>query len=258
MDLLFVQSPIGVAIIGRQVRAIFDVIGYECLQSLTLSILKNLSSHFAATFQNSTNDNFVRAAFRHSRRSQSSAFVFVHESGLTANESLINFNVVSASTKFSPVLILHCESDSVKHEPCGFLSDADCTVNLVRGNAILAVGYHPCSSEPFVEANGTVLKYGSYLDAELFLGVFGLALPNAASGNEFHVLASASWTDNTIGPTLRHKMIQAVVEIGVEDDCGLQGLRLFHSKTRVPEKGYCVKYINADDLGCRDIRRLEY
>jgi hypothetical protein len=40
-------------------------------------------------------------------------------------------------------------------------------------------------------------------------------------------------------------MIQAIVEIGVEDDCGLQGLRLFHSKTRVPEKGYCVKYINA-------------
>jgi hypothetical protein len=43
-------------------------------------------------------------------------------------------------------------------------------------------------------------------------------------------------------------MIQAVVRVGVEDDCGLQGLRLFHSKTRVPERGYCVKYINTDDL----------
>jgi hypothetical protein len=75
--------------------------------------------------------------------------------------------------------------------------------------------------------------------------MFGLALPDAASRNEFHILASASWTDNTIRPALRHKVIQAVVGVAVEDDCGLQGLRLFHSKTRVPEKGYCVKYINA-------------
>jgi hypothetical protein len=100
-----------------------------------------------------------------------------------------------------------------------------------------------------VEANGTVLKYGSYLDAELLLGVFGLALPDAASRNEFNVLAATSWTGDTIGPTLRHKMIQAVVGVVVKDDCGLQGLGLFHSKTRIPERGYCVKYINTDDMG---------
>jgi hypothetical protein len=131
----------------------------------------------------------------------------------------------------------------VKHEPCGFLSDTDCTVNLVRGNAILTVGNHPRCSEPFVESDGTVLKYGSNLDAELLFGVFGLAFPDAASWNEFNVLTATGWTGDTIGPTLRHKMVQAVVGIDVKDDCFLQGLRLFHSKTRVPEKGYCVTYI---------------
>src|ERR1700731_2607830 len=151
--------------------------------------------------------------------------------------------MVSASAKFAAVLILHRESDSVKHEPCGFLSDTNSAVNLVRRNAIFAVGNHPRSSEPFVESDGTVLKYGSYLNAELFLGVFGLALPDATSRNKFNVFAATSWTGDTIGPTLRHEMIQAVVGVVVKDDCGLQGLGLFHSKTRVPEKGYCVKYI---------------
>jgi hypothetical protein len=242
MSVFLVQSPIGMAIIGRELGAVFDVISNKCLQNVTFSILENLSSHFTAALQNSTNDNFIGSPFWQSGLSQFSAFVFVHESGLTADEGFVNFDV---PLKFSRVFILHCESDSVKHEPCGFLSDTDCAVNLVRANTVLAVGNHPRSSEPFIKTDWTIFKNGSDFDAELFLGVFGLALPNAASRNEFHVLASASWTGDTIGPTLRHKMIQAVVGIGVKDDCGLQGLRLFHSKTRVPEKGYCVKYINA-------------
>ena len=50
------------AIIGRELGAGFDVISNKCMQNVKLSILKNLSSHFAATLQNSTDDyNFVRS-----------------------------------------------------------------------------------------------------------------------------------------------------------------------------------------------------
>jgi hypothetical protein len=241
VNIFLVQSPIRVAIIGREIRTIFDVISYESLQGFAGAIFNNHSPHFAATLQDSADDNFVGSAFGQSGLSHFGAFVFVHESGLTADEGFVNFDV---PLKFSRIFILHCESDSVKHEPCGFLSYSDCAVNLVRGNSILAVGNHPRSGKPFIESDGTVLKYGSYLSAELFLGVFALALPNATSRNEFNVLTAASWTGDTIGPTLGHKMIQAVVGVVVKDDCGLQGLGLFHSKTRIPETGYCVKYIN--------------
>src|SRR5947209_2084934 len=68
MDVFFVQSPIGVAIIGIEVRTIFDVIFYQSMKSVTFSVLKNLSSHLASfTIQDSTNDNFVGSAFWHSR-----------------------------------------------------------------------------------------------------------------------------------------------------------------------------------------------
>src|SRR5579864_5950870 len=66
MSVFLIESPIRVAIIRRELRAGFYVISNKCMQNVTLSILKNLSSHFATTFQNSTNDNFVRAAFWHS------------------------------------------------------------------------------------------------------------------------------------------------------------------------------------------------
>ncbi len=243
------------AIVSREIGAILHVIFHHRMKSSALTILNYLSSDFSATLQKSADDNFISSAFWQSRLSHFGAFVSMHKAGFAADESLINLNMASASAKLAAVLILHCKSDSVKHEPCGFLSDTDCTVNLVRRNAILAVGNHPRGSEPFIKPDGAVLKNGSYLDAELLFGMFGFALPNAASRNEFHVLTTASWTDDTIGPALRHKMTQAVVEIGVEDDCGLQGLRLFHSKTRVPEKGYCVKYIITQTIP--DWRRLD-
>src|SRR4051794_8069782 len=53
MSVFLIQSPIGVTIISRELRAEFDVIFYKCVQSVTLSIFKNLSSYFPATFQDS-------------------------------------------------------------------------------------------------------------------------------------------------------------------------------------------------------------
>src|SRR5690348_6600356 len=93
MSVFLVQSPIRMTIIRRKLRAGFDVISNKCMQSVTLSVLKNLSSHLATTLQDSADDNFVRSAFGHSRLSHFGAFVFVHESGLTADEGFVNFDV---------------------------------------------------------------------------------------------------------------------------------------------------------------------
>src|SRR5258708_17897151 len=79
MSVFLIQSPIGMAIIRRELGAVFDVISNKCMQSLTLSIIKNLGSHFAAAFQDSTNNNFIGSAFWQSGLSHFGAFVFVHE-----------------------------------------------------------------------------------------------------------------------------------------------------------------------------------
>jgi hypothetical protein len=239
MDVFFVESPVRVAIIGREIRAVLDVIFHHRMHSGFRSVLNDLSADFASrpTLFKASDDDLIVP----SHLVQFGAFVSVHETGLTADEGFVNFDV---PLHFSPVIILHCQSDSVKHEPCRLLSDANCTMNLIRGNAILAVGNHPCSSKPFIQTNWTIFKNGSDLDAELLFGVFGLALADETSGNKFNVFAATSWTGDAIGPTLRYKVIQAVVLTAVKDDRFLQGLRLFHNNTRVPEMGYCVKYIN--------------
>src|SRR5579864_9344329 len=79
VSVFLIESPIGMAIVGRELRTGFDVVSNKCVQNVTLPILKNLSSHFAATFQNSTNDNFIRATFGHSGLSHFGALFFVHE-----------------------------------------------------------------------------------------------------------------------------------------------------------------------------------
>src|SRR5436190_17647311 len=80
MSVFLIQSPIGMAIIGRELGAVFDVIFYQSLQCMPLSVLKNLSSHFAAAFQDSADYDFVGSAFGQSRLSHFAPFVFVHES----------------------------------------------------------------------------------------------------------------------------------------------------------------------------------
>ena len=65
--------------------------------------------------------------------------VGVHVASLSADESFVNFDFASASAKFQKRLSLHRETDSVKHEPCGLLSDAERTVDFVGANTIFAI-----------------------------------------------------------------------------------------------------------------------
>ena len=59
MSVFLVQSPIGMTIIRRELRAAFDVISNECLQSVTASIFQNDSPHFAATLHQSNDGAFI-------------------------------------------------------------------------------------------------------------------------------------------------------------------------------------------------------
>ena len=114
MDVFFVQSQIGVAIIGIEVRTIFDVIFYQSMQSVTLSVLKNLSSYFAAAFQNSAVDCQLSIYSLCARRSARSAGERQNIGFVSQAYGVFTFNSAFASSKrraiFSP---LHCCSSSV-------------------------------------------------------------------------------------------------------------------------------------------------
>lgn len=73
-----------------------------------------LSSHFASTaLKESSNDSFIGCTFSHSRLSHFCAFVFVHESGLTADEGFVNFDV---PLHFCQGTILESQPDTVSSE----------------------------------------------------------------------------------------------------------------------------------------------
>src|SRR5262249_223325 len=105
----------------------------------------------------------------------SQALGLVHIAGLTADESFIYFH---APAKFShDSAVLHRQPNTVHHEPSGFLSNPDGAVNLVRADTVLAVGDHPKSHKPLVEADGRILKDGPDLNGKLLRAFAVLALP---------------------------------------------------------------------------------
>src|SRR6185312_3589947 len=67
VNVIFVQSPVALAIIGVEIRTIFNVVSHECLQSVALAIFKNHSANFAATLKNPADYDFVGYAIGLSR-----------------------------------------------------------------------------------------------------------------------------------------------------------------------------------------------
>src|SRR6476646_870002 len=244
VSVFLIQSPIGMAIIGRELRAGFDIVPNKCVQNVTLSILKNLSSHFAATFQNSTNDNFVRATFGHSGLSHFDALFFVHEAGLTPYVGFIYFDV---PLKFSLCFLVQSQAKSLQHEPCCFLRDLESAVNFQTAHSVLAINQHPKSGHPLIERDWRVLHDGSNLEGELLFAV--IAKPDAASLNEgmFRTIAArASYF--SIWPAQAYRVVKHALRIGKVNNRFLQCLWLFHGLILAYVR-LCVKYIITDDLG---------
>src|SRR5262249_1695814 len=78
---------------------------------------------------------------------------------------------------------LHSQSDSVKHEPSGLLSNTERPRKLARANTVLSIDDHPSCREPFVESQRAILKDRSDLDGKLLPAVF--AVPNPPRQNKF-------------------------------------------------------------------------
>jgi hypothetical protein len=146
----------------------------------------------------------------------------VHVPGLATNECFVHFNltVQVAARK----LVLHGKADSMTHEPSCLLSHTDSAVKLPGAIAVLTVGNHPGSREPFVQSDRRVLKDRPNLDGELPLGVLGRTLPAPMLRLVMHFSIAATRARYTIWPSPRDQVVNAVLWIGEIHDSLLKGL----------------------------------
>jgi hypothetical protein len=181
--------------------------------------------------------------------------VDVHVAGLAANEGFIYFDLTAISAELAGSLTLHRKSDSVKHEPRGFLGDSKCSMNLVGADTILAVGDHPNGGQPLVQTKGRIFKDSSDLCGELLSIVLVLAFPNPPSRDKSNVGAFASWAANAIRPSASHDIVKAVLRIREVSDCFDQCLGkcvfVFHEQEYNTENLLCQVYYypNLDSFG---------
>lgn len=146
----------------------------------------------------------------------------VHVAGFAADECLIDCNVTGHAPE---VTGLHGEPDALKHEPRGFLSDANGAVNFVGADPVLGIGDHPDSGEPLVQPDGATLKDGSNLDRELTPRVLALAFPHLPGRNLSHISPSAGGANNAIRPAeIDHESV-ADFRVREVPDCFDEGLR---------------------------------
>lgn len=195
----------------------------------------------AAAFQHSL-DAYLTSVAASLSFQHSSFTVLMHVPRLATDKGFVDFN-------FAPKLaaesfVLHSKPDSVQHEPCGLLGNAECPVDLPGGNTVLAIGEEPNAWEPFVQAKWGILEDGPDFNGKLAFGMPVAALPAHLVFEEPDLCRSACRTNNAIRPALRHHVVQAILGISEVNDCIPKTFWLsgFHVLS-VRRKRVLVKYI---------------
>ena len=238
MSVVSSESIVGSQRIGMERGPGFNVLSDFGLECMLLAVRNDGGTDLAATLNDSDNGGFVFGA---SSGNPATTLPDVHVAGLTADESLIDFDFAS---QFPAVFALQSEARPVKHEPRGFLSNSQCSVNLKRTNSVLAVRDEPYAGKPLIETNRGLLEDSPDFDGELSFRMPTTALPAPLIRQETDLVTSAGRASNSVRPAPRNDVIDAVVGIGKVDDCGLKGFRFngFH-KPILPHNRVLRKYI---------------
>src|SRR5579872_1233619 len=234
----------------------FDVLLNLTVQCLAVAIRNDSGADFSIAFEQSDNGNLPANASR--VQFPTPRCPNVHEASLSADEGFVHFHFAAGTAEFHKRAPLHGEPDAVKHEPCRLLSDADGACNLVGTDAVLAVGDHPHSYEPFVERDRRVLKDRSDLHRKLPMMMDALALPFPLIREEARIGAPASRALDAVPPAESDHPVEAVVGVGEVDDGLLQRVGLFHglssdsystSEALIRQLYYCLhKNVNRKGL----------
>jgi|HubBroStandDraft_1064217.scaffolds.fasta_scaffold22605_3 hypothetical protein len=169
-------------------------------------------------------------------------FVFMHVPRLAADKSLVYFDFPAQLVEGA---ILHGKADAVEHEPCGFLSDAQTTVDFVGTYSVLAVDDKPRGREPLFQGKRGILKDSPGFERERRLRVPDVALPHAGLGAPSYTLGAAFGAGNLpVGPAQFHHELTAVLKVGEVQNRVSEGCFAVHDSS-LPESVHHVKYIIA-------------
>jgi len=225
LEILVLEHVVGVERIGVDRAVRFDVTANLSSKNWLSAIGNDGCANLTTTLKHSHDWSLILTA---SLGNAATAFISVHESGSATDEGLVYFDLFAASTDLSQILFVHRKPDSVEHEPCGLLGDAQSACNFVGTDSVLAVGQHPHCDKPLVEGNRGIFHDGADLHGELALRMFLFAFPHASSGDKAHVSASTSRAGNAIGPTPLNHEGDAVVRVGKVLDGLLECFWLAH------------------------------
>src|ERR1019366_620331 len=233
MHELFTQSVIANPLVGIDLRVAADFPQNFALQGIAPHIRHNLGAYFAEiAVKHPHNDTLVHVValelptfdLSHSR-----LLAFVHVGNAATNEGFIYFDRATTFAHLSNRFVLHCQTNSMEHEPCGLLSDLHVAGDLVTTNAILAVSDEPHCSEPLVQSDCGIFHHVPYLDGEFALRMMAGALPSAALLAELNAIRAASWTGYfAVRPAANRQIVNAVVGIAEVQNRFLQALWFFH------------------------------
>ena len=222
VNIVLLQSIVGPKRISENGGTTQNSFSYLSLKSSLTNIGHNFGVDFPAPFKNAHDGNLPDCA---GSRNFLGSFARVHVTCPTANKGFVNLNF---SGELSASFVLQGKPYAVHYKPCGFLSDAEIASHLIRTNSVLAIGDHPDGGKPLIQTNWGILTNGSDLHRKLSLGVMGAALPDAARRIEGDFLGPARRADHAIGPSLRHKISQAIVGIRKVDNRFLKSLWFAH------------------------------
>ena len=221
LKILMLQALIGKQRIGIDRAVCLDVTANLSLHNVLAASGNHGSANFSTAFKNA---HYWGLVFGASGADAAIVLFFVHESGSAADEGFVYFHFGATAPEFRGIVALHRKPDSMEHEPCGLLSDAESAGHFVGTDAVFAVGNHPHCDEPLVERQRGILKDSPDLHRELFASVQALAFPHAASGDEAHVSAATGGAFNAIGPAPRNHELEAVVGVSEVYDGLLESL----------------------------------
>ena len=206
---IFVKTFIRLQRIGVQIRSCFNVLTDKRLKFRLAASIDYFGSDLSAALQDGSNNRFTSGA---ASGNLPLTIRFVHVPRLAADESLVYFYF--AAKLPAEAFILHRQSDSMQHEPGGFLSDAKRPVKFPRRDTVAIAGNHPHGGKPLFQAKRRVFEDGPKLDRELSLWMASLALEHPARLDEADILRSACGADYTVRPTTVLEVVQAVVGVG--------------------------------------------
>src|ERR1022692_710060 len=243
------QSHVSHKLISHQFGTFRDSLANRFVGDGLVAVGRDFCPHLAATFQHPVDNSFrpVLLAYLHF-----DSTVFVHVTGLAADEGFVNLNRCSGTADLcAEEFVLHSQTNPLQHEPSRFLAHLHIACDLVGTDTVFAVGQHPRRGKPLVQRNRTILVDRPDLDRELALGMVTATLPSAPLRVElaYFFRPTTGTNDLAILPAPYRNVINTVIRIREVDNRFLKasGLRfhcVFHEQNIAKITGR-VKVINA-------------